>query len=133
MTEKTFQSIFSKWIKQNYPYSAVFELKVVDLDKKKSISFSKDFQPHQIPMLQQAKHGCVYKKLSDIDPSLKPFDSFQCCFVPAFIVILFYQKRKKKIMYWVDVDMWLLMQENADRKSATEEMVIEYSQHEFIL
>ena len=122
MNEKQFQSIFTKWVRENYQHTAAFELKVVNLDKKKSLSFS-SFQEQQIPSLFQAKHGCVYKKLSDMDPSQKPFDAMQICESLAFVVVLFYKKRTKKIMYWVDVDDWKQMVQECGRSSATEDMI----------
>ena len=123
MTERDFQSLFRTWAKENILFSAAFELKCVDLDKKKSISFVSDFQPQQIPSLKKAKESCIYHKLSDLVPGAKPFDVMQICNSPAFVVILFYQKRIKKRMYMIDVDDWVTMQKTCGRQSANEKMV----------
>ena len=125
MTERSFQSLFRTWVKENIPFSAAFELKCVDLDKKKSINFTHDFQPQQIPMLKKVKDSCVYHKISDLGMGQKPFDALNICNVSAFVVILFYKKRVKKTVYFIDVDQWIILQSSCGRKSATEEAIAE--------
>ena len=68
-----------------------------------------------------------------MDPSQKPFDALQICNSEAYVVIMFYQKRRQKIMYWVDVDDFVLMMETCGRKSATEKMIEEicYKKYSF--
>jgi hypothetical protein len=46
-------------------------------------------------MLLKASTGCLYKKLSDIDPTMKPFDAFQICNAPAYVVLAFIGKERK--------------------------------------
>lgn len=117
--EKDMQSLFTKYIKQNYPHSAVFELKI---SKTKSLAF-KRVEPHQITALKKAKHTCVYHKISDFSPEAKPFDAFQVCNTPAFLVILFYKPRKPKTTYWIDIDDWYFHTKISLKKSITEDEV----------
>lgn len=103
-SEKQFASEFSKFIKENatlhnLDFSMALELKVKEAPKR--LNFKTDFQPQQIPYLVQAQNGCVYKKLSDLDPSLKPFDSVQLCFTPSYAVICWYKPRQYKKVYFI--------------------------------
>jgi hypothetical protein len=75
------------------------ELKLKEHNKR--LNFKSDFQPQQIPYLVQAQEGCVYKKLSDLDPSLKPFDSVQLCYTPSYAVICWYKPRQYKNVYFI--------------------------------
>lgn len=119
MKEKDVQSRFSKWIRQGFfPQSAAFELKLTKGNK--ALSFS-GFQEQQLPMLHKAKHGCVYKKLSDMDPSLKPFDALQICYANSFVVACWYHERKPITAYWIDIDHFLEEQKTSTRKSLTEQ------------
>ncbi len=132
MKEREFATKVNKWLREQRKkgemlYPLAIEYKIVNAPKK-SISFVGDFQPQQIPALKQAKDGCIYHKLSDLDPRVKPFDAIQICHSYAYIVILFNKPRQKKIMHWVDVDDWLELQNSTNRKSATEEMIAKVSE-----
>jgi len=122
--EKQFQSAFSKFIREAHQYgdhmeSSAFELKIKK--KGKRLNFNHDFQPQQLSKLLQAKHGCVYKKLSDADPSMKPYDASQICYAKAFVVVMWYEPRKLKEMIWIDIDnLMLWRQTNGDPKSINE-------------
>lgn len=119
MHESDAQSRFTKWIRQgNYNQSAAFELKLAKGNS--ALSYS-SFQPQQLPMLHKAKHGCVYKKLSDLDPSLKPFDCLQICNSDAYIIAVWYHERKTLTAYWIDIDKFLEEQSSSSRKSITEQ------------
>jgi len=128
--EKNMQSRFSKWIRTErlagrHLYSCAWELKVVKNNKLLALS---NFQPQQLPKLWEAKHGCVYKKLSDADRSLKPYDAQQICYAKAYVVVEFYKPRKPHIMYWIDIDVFLKELEKQKRKSLTEQMIIPISE-----
>jgi len=98
MTEKQFQSIFCKWLRNQrkqkiFNYTFAFELKVA----KKKLYWKSALQPQQIPELVRAKKSCVYHKISDQSMGLKPFDGFQICNAKAYLIILW-----GKTMYWLD-------------------------------
>ena len=108
--ESKFQSAFTKWLREqqkegNFLFSFGYELKVKKTGKR--LNFKSDFQPQQLSKLKQTKDGCVHKKLSDIDPSLKPYDGMNVC-GNAFLIIHWYNKGKDSYMYWMDVNEVLL-------------------------
>ncbi len=84
------------------------------------LNFKSDFEPQQIPYLLRAQDGCVYKKLSDIDRTLKPFDAFQICNVPSYVIICWYKPRKYKNVYIISAKT-LKMFMDKKNKSMTED------------
>lgn len=105
--EKNLTADFSKWLRTEgrddprFNVSMAIEFKVC---KKKFLNIKSDFEPQQIIMLEQAKNGCVYKKLSDMDLTVKPFDSIQICNAKAYVAVMWPAPRKKKTLYFIDVD-----------------------------
>jgi len=77
-----------------------YELKIKK--DNKPLNLTHDLQPQQLPSLIKAKQQCLHKKLSDVDPSLKPFDALQICNVPSFLVCCWHTPRQPKILYWMD-------------------------------
>jgi penicillin-binding protein-related factor A (putative recombinase) len=135
MVEKRFQEIFTKWAKTHYKGGNVaWELK---LEKGKSFAFNK-VADHQIDGLQAVKHKGIYHKVSDTPVSVagggmrftakKPFD---CFFLQgeAYVVICFYEPRKPKRTYFIDVDDFVYERDTADRKSLTEKRADEIAVH----
>jgi hypothetical protein len=123
--EKDVQSKFTKWVKENnYKFSAAWELKLCK--KGEALAFSA-FQPQQLPCLQKAKHDCVYRKISDADRSLKPYDASQICFAEAYVVACWYQEREGTNAYWIDIDDMLEEIKASPRKSLTEKRANEIS------
>ena len=59
----------------------------------------------------------------------KPFDCFYLKYCPAYVVIMFWTPRKMKNVYYIPIKDWIEMRNKADRKSVTEKMAIEYSEH----
>ena len=118
MREKDIQSLFTKWVRQNYKESAAWELKVCK--QGRALAYTA-FQPQQIPSLLKAKHECIYKKLSDMDPSLKPFDALQICRSKAYVVVVWYKPYCLKEAVWLDIDAFVHEQETSQRKSLTQE------------
>lgn len=124
--EKDFQSDFTAWIrhernKGNFDYSFAFELKISDSQR---LAFSK-IEPHQYTSLKRAALDCVYHKISDQSLSFKPFDGFQICRVPAFLIILFYEPRKPKEPVFIPILKLLeFMEKNPSKKSITKEEAI---------
>ena len=56
----------------------------------------------------------------------KPFDCFYLGNIPSYVVIMFYLLRKKKNVYYILIDGFLAMRDEATRKSITEAMAEEY-------
>lgn len=135
MKEKDVQSMFTKWVRSEsntiLKTSFTVELKLVK-SPSKSLPFSA-FQPQQLPMLHKAKHGCVYKKLSDADPSLKPFDAFQICSAQSFVGVIFYKPNEAKHLHLIDIDSFLYFKKTASRKSITELQCQDLATHTIIL
>lgn len=116
MKEKDFQTEFNKWLKHRHSSTGAFELK---LTKEKSLPFNA-VAPHQKLALQQAKHGKLIYKIPDESYSQKPFDGFMLVNVPAFVVVMFYERGQKKF-YMIDIDDFLSLEQKGERKSITEE------------
>ena len=136
MKEKDFQQEF----KRKNDIVGVFELK---LCKGKSIPF-KAVADHQLEALKDVQSGDgLYHKISDVPVSYtqvqcprcklviktgrqnrftkpKPFDCFYLRDLPAYIVIMFYEPRKKKRVYYITPEAWEELKNTSERKSATE-------------
>ena len=131
MKEKNFQAEFKG---KNTLFGA-FELK---LCKGKSLPFSA-IADHQTEALIAISGDGLYHKLTDQPVSIqqenvkmrftrpKPFDCFYLKDMGAYIVIMFYEIRKKKNVYYIDINDFLQMKEAATRKSITEEMAEDYA------
>ena len=126
MRESNFQTIFSKFTRENPPHgSAVYELK---LEKGTSIPFNK-VQEHQIDALMKAKEFGFYHKISDVPfghsegfrfHRPRPLDCLFIAQPEAYIVILFYKPRKKKEVIFIDIEAWMRERDCSERKSLTE-------------
>ncbi len=99
VSEKMIQSLFSK--KNTVP--GVFELKLVKLEKVKTLGFSK-VEPHQIRALLAANSdkGCAHK-LSDMSMDKKPWDCQRIANYPAFVVPVYWKPGKPKVAYYVPI------------------------------
>lgn len=79
------------------------------ISKKKSIRFDA-VQPHQLQFLDEVKSGIFFYKFNDFyiknQTLKKPFDSLCLINEPAYIIVMFYIPRKKKNVYWIDIDIW---------------------------
>lgn len=128
MKEANFQTLFGRWVEENYDdmvTSVAYELK---LTKTNSILFSA-VKEHQVEGLMAVKHSFLYHKISDAPifggmksrfTKPKPFD----CFVlsgQAYVCIMFYKPRRKKEFIMIDIDDWLKEVKTSTRKSLTEE------------
>ena len=133
MVEKHFQSIFTKWVRENPPTgSAVWELKMV---KGPSIAFDR-VSPHQVEALKEAKRSGIFHKISDSPVSWqsklrftkpKPFDCLYIFKPEAYVVLLFYKPRKAKEVLFIDIDDWVDEMLKVERKSLTEKRAKEIS------
>lgn len=133
-TEKQFQSDFTKWLRAEHSAgrqieSAAYELKVKKHGQR--LNFKSDFQPQQLPKLQEASSKeCVSKKLSDADPTLKPFDMFSLCRSGAYVVVLWYQPRAPKEFIMIPIDILIAWRRlySPEKKSIIEEEAIKLGQ-----
>lgn len=131
MKEANMQTFWGKHLKLHPPKeSEVHELK---FSKTGRIAF-KAVPDHQIKALLEAKHGCLYHKITDqtwgYNPKhrfthQKPFDSFCVVKVKAYVVMWFYVPRTKKKFIKMDIDRFLQVRKKLDRKSLTEQIAIE--------
>lgn len=124
--EKDFQSDFTRWLrteshKYNLNYTFVYELKIA---KAKRLPFSR-IEPHQITSLLKAKHECIRHKIADDSRGFKPFDGFQTCYSPAYIIILFYVPRSSKTPIFIDIDDFILFSETQDSKGKQKKSITE--------
>ena len=127
--EKHFQSKFTKWwkIQKNLGYFAgsyAIELKLVKAPKKSLSILS--FQAQQLPSLQKATTPIgISKKLSDLDPSLKPCDFISMSDANGLVAVQFYKIRQRKpkfIMIEIDdlITAFKKKQDNNQRQTLTE-------------
>ncbi len=128
MKEKDFQIIFNK----SNQIVGVHELKIT---KGKSIPFSA-LQEHQEFYLNKAINGKLNIRIQDPPFNLgtsfatkRPFDAVTIEKVNAYVVILFYEPRKKKNFYYITIQAWNYLKETLNRKSITENLAIEFASY----
>jgi len=134
--EKKFQTDFAAWLRKKQKSIPIIQrktnfwhrtmaLEYKALPTNKRLNWKSHLQPQQLPSLYKAKHGCIYKKISDIDPSLKPFDAFQICHSPAFLVVCWFSKAptlpRTKTVYLLDPDIILREIDQYKTKSLTQQ------------
>lgn len=89
MTERQFQTRFSKWVKYNIDFSAAFEFKVVKNEK----FYLSQIKEHQIRNLKTVSCNLLYYKIEDTSFHQKPFDAFTLYQVPSYVVIMWDRPR----------------------------------------
>ena len=108
MKERDFQTLFSK----RNTLTGVFELKFVNETKRKSLPFS-DLKIHQEQSLVAAHTGeGLFHKISD-QPIFagnktrftrkKPFDCLYLKRIDAYVVIMWWLPREKKMVYYINI------------------------------
>jgi hypothetical protein len=93
-------------LKDNKPSTAVYELKICHTDRL-PISAVKS---HQVTALLEAKE-LFYHKISDASFGLKSFD---CIFLnkpKAYVAILFFIPRKRKVVTLITIDEFIKIKE----------------------
>jgi penicillin-binding protein-related factor A (putative recombinase) len=129
MKERDFQTEFGKRNK----IIGVFELKFC---KGKSLPFSALADHQEKALLAASSSSGLYHKISDFPVFAgskvrfnrpKPFDCVYLSNMDAYVVIMWWVPRKKKMVYYIDIDDFINMRDQADRKSITEEMAHGYS------
>jgi len=130
MKEKDFQTEFGKRNK----IAGVFELKFT---KGKSLPFSALAEHQERALIAACGSDGLYHKISDFPifskskarfNRPKPFDCMFLKWVLAYVVIMFWEPRKKKNVYYIRIFDWVDMREKANRKSVTEEMAKKYAE-----
>lgn len=118
MKEKDFQSAFSK--RNTEP--GLFELKFV---KTKRFAL-RQLALHQVTALLNAASdtGCAHK-ISDSSYEQKPADCFMLKNYPAYVVIMFWESRKNKMVYYVKIERLLKAFAAHDKKSMLEDEILE--------
>jgi hypothetical protein len=133
MNEGDMQRMFGKYLEENLPDgNEVYELKFTS---GKSIPFNK-VKKHQIENLEEAETGGFYHRIKD-EPwgytrkhrftLKKPFDCLAMPKARGYIVVWFYHPRAPKKFIKIRLKDYLIMKENAGRKSFTEEMAMEHA------
>ena len=124
MKEAAFQSEFGK----RNDVVGIFELK---LAKTKRLPFSA-IKEHQERALLQANSGAgLYHKISDAPffkdekkrmrfTKPKPFDCMFLKNIPAYVVVMFWESRKNKMVYYIHIENFLRMRDESTMKSFTE-------------
>lgn len=131
MSEKEMQVKFGKWMRESYNGpSAAFELKLCKGNN--ALPFAA-FEPQQPVSLLKAKHEFIFKKLSDADRTLKPFDCFVLVKTDAWVIAGWHHMGKGIATYWIDIDAFLAEQAASTRKSITEKRAVEIASKHFIL
>ena len=130
MKEKDFQTEFGK--RNDIP--GIFELK---LAKTKRLPFSA-LKEHQEKALVHANMGGgLFHKISDFPVFAgskmrfnrpKPFDCMFLRNIPAYVVVMFYVKRKQKNVYYIHIEDFLRMRDESEMKSFTEAMAEDYAE-----
>ena len=132
MKEAQFQTEFGK----RNTLVGVFELKFC---KGNSLPFSALAKHQEQALLDASSNTGLYHKITDSpffkDPRgkmrftwPKPFDAFLLKNINAYVVIMWWVPRTKKMVYYIEIKDWLEMREYANRKSATEKMAAEYAE-----
>lgn len=127
MREADMQSSFGNWLKANRKKTGAYELKIT----KTKYFYPSKLAPHQISNLELAKSGFFYHKIPDCGFQ-NPFDCVSLFKVPAYVVILYYQPRKSKNFYAIDITTFLGLIDDGI-KSMPEEMAASYAEFSGVL
>ena len=118
--EAIFTTRFKKWLRSRdyVEYAAAFEIKVT---AGFSVPFS-DVQPHQVGALLQVRNNFFSFKIPDAGYQ-NPFDMFVMANQRAYVVVAFLTPRKPASVWLVDINTFVKMEADEERKSMTELML----------
>jgi len=121
--EALFTTKLKKWLESDKSFNLFASAIEVKVTTGKSIPFS-DVKEHQIAALRAVKHGSFCYKIPDAGWQ-NPFDLILFNKHPYSFIVLCWEKQTKPryTFYFVDIDMFLLLQEAGDRSSVTEDML----------
>lgn len=125
MKEEDFQREFGK---RNEIYG-VFELKI---SKGKSIRFDAVKEHQRKALLAVSSTKGLYHKIADPPVfygmrtrfnAKRPFDCFFVREQDAYVVVMFYEPRVKKNVYYVRIEDWIRAEDLSPKKSITEKCI----------
>lgn len=120
MTERDFQTRFTRWARHHIKESCACELKI---SHTKTLPFTA-VKEHQRSSLLAAKKACLVYKIPDVGFDQKPFDCVILNKTNAYLVILFHVNRGDKEFYMIDIDKIMALiasgKKSLDQKSASE-------------
>lgn len=99
-----------------------------DLSKTKSIRFDA-VKEHQEEALLNASTEGLFHKISDFPVFAeskarfnrpKPFDFFFLKDTQAFVIVCFYEPRRRKTCYYIPIEEWIAKREKSEKKSIRE-------------
>lgn len=120
-SEANFQSDYNIWKRHNLKVTCAEELKIT----KTNVFYFNSIEPHQLLHLTTVKHDFFQYKIPDLG-NQNPFDSFSMYKEPAYVGVLFYKPRKKKIFYLIDIDVMIGLIDDC-KVSLTEDEVRNYA------
>lgn len=104
----------------------------VKLCKGTSFPF-RNIEDSQYAYLLSGKHHSFTYHPPDIGVGYKVVDLIFIANALAYFAIAFHHERTPLIYYFFDIDRWLNIEKTCGRKSLTEDMACEMSDHTFIL
>lgn len=123
MNEAQLTTKYSHYVKSLLKITAGWEFKIVHRPKR---FYLKDIREHQINNLYKTKHGCFWYKMPDQGIGQKPYDAVSLYKEPAYLTVFFYEARKPKNFYCIDIDAIIgLIDDN--KVSITEDEARSYS------
>lgn len=130
MKEKDFQVQFSK----KNTLTGCFELKFC---KGTALPFSALAEHQEQSLLDVSSTKGLFHKISD-QPIFtasktrftkpKPFDCFFLREEKAYVVVMFWVPREKKVVYFIRIQDWIRARNEVGRKSLTEEAAKQYAE-----
>lgn len=125
MKEKNFYAPVQKWMKSKLRETCGIELKLV---KTKLFKFD-DVKDHQVANLLSVNRGFLSYKIADVGFDQKIFDLV--CFNKerAYVGVVFYEERKKKNLYLIPIQVFVLLKGASVKRSLTELEVSCFASH----
>lgn len=127
MKEKDLQSMFGNWLKANKKITAGWELKIC---KTNRFSLS-NIASHQISNLELTNKDLLYYKFPDLGLQ-NIYDCVSLYKESAYVVIFYYQPRKPKNFYAINITAIIGLIDDG-KKSLTEEDANKYCEFKGVL
>lgn len=123
MKEKDMAGYMGRFIREFHPTaSSCYEYKLV---KQRAFRFD-SVAPHQVDALLQSISGGFYRKEPDMAAisgfsGQKPFDAYYMVAKEAFVVVMFYEPRKPKAVFFIPIKEFINLRKVWPRKSIRKE------------